>query len=68
MTGGDPPGTPFSRADRVTDPVLASAAPRLHRYTPTQEGLKPSVGDPDDFLDRLGLLEHAKHEMGDIGA
>ncbi|HZD69151.1 MAG TPA: hypothetical protein VFA45_09625 [Actinomycetes bacterium] len=28
----------------------------------------PSVGDADGLLDRLGLLEHAKHEVGDIGA
>src|SRR5215207_956207 len=26
----------------------------------------PLVGDADGLLDRLGLLEHAKHEMGDV--
>ena len=26
------------------------------------------VGDADDLLDRLGLVEHAKHVMSDVGA
>jgi hypothetical protein len=26
---------------------------------------RSSVSNTDDFLNRLGLLEHAKHEMGD---
>src|SRR5215207_5771095 len=28
----------------------------------------PLVGEADGLLDRLGLLEHAKHVMGDVGA
>ncbi len=31
-------------------------------------GFSLLVGDADGLLDRLGLLEHTKHEMGDVGA
>src|SRR5215217_7001815 len=53
--------------------VLAAMARRVTTTYAVNMGTSykfssPLVGDADALLDRLGLLEHAKHEMGDVGA
>src|SRR5215217_2201229 len=65
-------GLKWTRA-ATPEKVLAAMARRVTTTYAVNMGnsnrfMNPLVGDADDMLDSLGLLEHAEHEMGDVGA
>src|SRR5215213_3596302 len=68
------PGMIGLKRTKAATPEKASAA-MVRRVTTTyamsmrnsNRFMTPLVSDADNLLDRLGLLKHAKHEMGNIG-